>query len=161
MKTIEICMILLEVTFILLTNIDKRQSIDKSQDQADGNQEVKVEDLFRRKMLMIVELKGLALSITQSNKFKSQNKNQISRDSSSDSLTILKIQLNSTKFGLAQNSDSLFLSMNLQSFAIMNLDTKILHSKSNEYADNFELYEDSKSNQSHSNNQSNSESYMK
>jgi hypothetical protein len=135
--------------------------MDKSQDQADEKQEIKVEEFFRRKMLMIIELKGLALSITQNNKSKDNRNSQISRDSISDSLTILKVQLNTTKLGLVQNSDSLLVAMNLQSFTILHLDTKILHSKSNEYIDHFEIYEDSKSNQSHSNNQSNSEIYMR
>ena len=112
------------------------------------------------KLFLITESRGLALSIMHRGKKKQNTLVNGSRANQNEVYPIFKIQMNTFKIGMIQNHEAINIALNMHSFVVYHLENKILFSKIKNLDEDNEFYEDSRSNQSYSNNQSNNEEYI-
>ena len=97
-------------------------------------------------------MRGFTLSILHTEK----DKRGTPRLLHSEASPIFSVKMNMFRAGVIQNQESLNLAVNMHSFLVKHFDSKILYSRS-ELSGDHDHYEESKSNQSHSNNQSNAD----
>lgn len=97
-------------------------------------------------------MRGFTLSMLHIDK----DTNFTPRSISAEESPIFSLKMNMLRIGVIQSQESLKLALHMHSFLVQHCNSKVLYSK-NESTEDHDHYEESKSNQSYSNNQSNAD----